>query len=119
MTEAIEQGLESSGSEYSSASPASQESGAPAPFFDPNPVYDKVGSMYRESKALDPIFEEYNKKYADEMAKYQPYEPFFSEDPQKLAAAITLFDKIDSPEGAREIYDGIARLLNITPAEAK
>lgn len=120
MTDPIESGLEGTDSQVEEpSSPASQENEAPSSFFDSTPFYEKLPSQYKDSGVLDPIFQQYEDKYKESISKFTPYEPFTEVPPDQLSAAWDLFKAIDTEDGARKIYDGIAEVLGITPAEAK
>jgi hypothetical protein len=120
MSDPIESGLENTDSQVEEVtSPAPQETEAPASFFDSTPFYEKLPSQYKESGVLDPIFEQYENKYKEAISKFTPYEPFIEVPADQLASAWNLFQAIDTEEGARKIYDGIAEVLGITPAQAE
>ena len=92
---------------------------APELFFDPTPFYEKVGTHYKDSGILDPIFKQYEDKYKDAVGKYAPYEPFVDRDPQELSAAVQLFDMIDTQEGAQKIYEAIGQQLGLTAKQVE
>lgn len=82
---------------------------APPSFIDPETIYSKLPDAFKEAKLLDDVFSDYNKRHNDALSEYQTkygaFEPFVGQDPQKLAMALQVFDLIDNPETARQVYD--------------
>lgn len=60
-----------------------------------------------------------NADYNDRVSKYSPYEDFISRKPEEIAAGVTFFDKLETEEGAREIYEALGNILGVTPKQAE
>lgn len=99
----------SSSSDVTTSNVADVVSEAPPSFIDPETIYSKLPDAFKEGKLLDEVLSDYNKRHNDALSEYQTkygaFEPFVGQDPQKLAMALQVFDLIDNPDTARQVYD--------------
>lgn len=102
-----------SGESQESAPEVTQESSpvesAPASFLDPETIYSKLPDAWKESKLLDEVLADANKRHEDALSelntKYSVYEPFKDRNPQELAVAVQIFDMVQDPDQARQVYE--------------
>jgi YesN/AraC family two-component response regulator len=90
-------------------------------FIDPETIYSKLPDQFKEAKLLDEVLSGYNEQYKTQLSeatsKYAGLDAFVDVDPQQLAVANQIYDMLQDPETARQVYDQLGSAYGFTQAQ--
>lgn len=93
-------------------------SNQPTSFIDPETIYSKLPDEWRHTKLLDDVLSDYNSRHEAALSevqnKYSALEPFVGQDPEVLAMAVQVFELINHPDTARQVYDQLGKAYGYT-----